>query len=249
MVNQPIGNNGLGIFWCGHFLSHYDRNLSEILHFYSEILQPYQEEIWETVFNQHDIDFQKVYLCKNKYIPDRKLSELNFKVLHLILPCDLNLRRWGQKNDDICVICGVTHDIVHMLFFCEKARQIWNLIGQTFNVQVSLKHVVLTDSYNDMSFLFSLISFLSYKEWLLFSVNEIWRTHNIIAFLIREFIYLFGVLRRFQHCTGHIMTGSWKGRGNQYIQFVRVMYCKLLSNGKQLPLEIEVEIKNLQKNW
>ena len=29
--------------------------------------------------------------------------------------------------------------------------------------------------------------------------------------------------------------GSWKGRGNQYIQFVRVLYCKLPANGKQLP--------------
>ena len=28
---------------------------------------------------------------------------------------------------------------------------------------------------------------------------------------------------------------SWKGKGNQYIQFVRVLYCKLLTNGKQLP--------------
>ena len=33
----------------------------------------------------------------------------------------------------------------------------------------------------------------------------------------KSFIYLFGVLHRFQHCTGHITTGSWKGRGNQYI--------------------------------
>ena len=49
------------------------------------------------------------------------------------------------------------------------------------------------------------------------------------------FIYLFGVLHRFQRCTGHITTGSWKGRGNQYIQFVRVLYCKLTTNGKQLP--------------
>ena len=48
-------------------------------------------------------------------------------------------------------------------------------------------------------------------------------------------IYLFGVLRRFQHCTGHITTGSWKGRGNQYIQLVGVLYCKLPTNGKQLP--------------
>ena len=48
------------------------------------------------------------------------------------------------------------------------------------------------------------------------------------------FIYL-GFLRRFQHCTGHITMGSWEGRGNQYIQFVRVLYCKLTTNGKQLP--------------
>ena len=53
-----------------------------------------------------------------------------------------------------------------------------------------------------------------------------------IAFL---YLYLFGVLRRFQHCTGHITMGSWKGRGNQYIEFARVVYCKLPTNGKQLP--------------
>ena len=50
-----------------------------------------------------------------------------------------------------------------------------------------------------------------------------------------SYIYLFGVLHRFQHCTGHITTGSWKGRGNQYIQFVRDPYCKLPTNSKQLP--------------
>ena len=47
-------------------------------------------------------------------------------------------------------------------------------------------------------------------------------------------IYL-GFLCRFQHCTGHIPTGSWKGRGNHYIQFIRVLYCKLPTNTKQLP--------------
>ena len=36
-------------------------------------------------------------------------------------------------------------------------------------------------------------------------------------------------------CTGHITTGSWKGRGNKYIEFARVLYCKLPTNGKQLP--------------
>ena len=57
-------------------------------------------------------------------------------------------------------------------------------------------------------------------------------SYSIFCFF---FIYLFGVLRRFQHCTGHITSGSWKGRGNQYIQLVKVLYCKLPTNGKQLP--------------
>ena len=30
-------------------------------------------------------------------------------------------------------------------------------------------------------------------------------------------------------------TGSRKDRGNQYIQLVKVLYCKLLTDGKQLP--------------
>ena len=43
--------------------------------------------------------------------------------------------------------------------------------------------------------------------------NQIKITANNAVLLL----LLFGVLRRFQHCTGHITTGSWKGRGNQYI--------------------------------
>ena len=33
----------------------------------------------------------------------------------------------------------------------------------------------------------------------------------------------------------NIQNADWKGRGNQYFQFVRVLYCKLPTNGKQLP--------------
>ena len=64
--------------------------------------------------------------------------------------------------------------------------------------------------------------------------------------------YLIGVLCRFQHCTGHITTGSWKGRGNKYIQFVRVLYCKLPTNGKPLPaftLEVVPATEPRPQRW
>ena len=40
------------------------------------------------------------------------------------------------------------------------------------------------------------------------------------------------------HCAkyriGYIVTSSWEGRGNWYIQLVKVLYCKLLYSSKQL---------------
>ena len=49
------------------------------------------------------------------------------------------------------------------------------------------------------------------------------------------FIYL-GLTLLSRHCTGHITTGSWKGRGNQYIQLVKFLYCKLLTNASNYHL-------------
>ena len=83
------------------------------------------------------------------------------------------------------------------------------------------------------------------------------KTMNLLECILRgdniiSTIYLFGVLRRFQHCTGHITTGSWEGRGNQYIEFVRVLYCKLPTNSKQLPafaLEAVLGIESQPQRW
>ena len=77
------------------------------------------------------------------------------------------------------------------------------------------------------------------------SSGEIMRFYTI-------WVILFGVLRRFQHCTGHITTGSWKGRGNQYIEFARDVYCKLPTNGKQLlafPLTAMTGIDPQPQRW
>ena len=46
--------------------------------------------------------------------------------------------------------------------------------------------------------------------------------------------------------------GSWKGSGNQYIQLVKVLYCKLSTNGKQLPaspLEVRMGTKPRSQRW
>ena len=54
--------------------------------------------------------------------------------------------------------------------------------------------------------------------------------------LPRPLMCLFGFLTSVAtHCRGHITTGSFMGRGNQYIQLFKALYCELPTKGKQLP--------------
>ena len=55
-------------------------------------------------------------------------------------------------------------------------------------------------------------------------------------------------ISHFQHRTGHIMTSSFMGRGNQYIQLVKVLYCKLLIIAKLSHINIW-GLKHQPERW
>ena len=48
--------------------------------------------------------------------------------------------------------------------------------------------------------------------YLIIILSEIVSVNSDKSLYVMPFVYLFGVLRRFQHCTGYITTGSWMGR-------------------------------------
>ena len=64
----------------------------------NKMTPPFQDKAWQRILDVHTIDFVNVYLHKIKLMADRKLAEFNFKVLHLILTCGLNLKRWGKDD-------------------------------------------------------------------------------------------------------------------------------------------------------
>ena len=109
------------------------------------------------------------------------------------------------------------------------------------HIQQSEDHIISQVSLIKFTFLIYLFIYLCCP--LLFQIDRVLLllVAEPVSLVPRVRVLLFGVLHRFQHCTGHITTGSWEGRGNQYIQLVKVLYCKLPTNGKQLPaLPLEV---------
>ena len=43
-----------------------------------------------------------------------KLKEFNFKLLHGILPCNMNLKRWRVKESEQCDVCNMPKKIEHL---------------------------------------------------------------------------------------------------------------------------------------
>ena len=64
---------------------------------------------------------------------------------------------------------------------------------------------------------------LSLQNFGLILKNKMATIANCLKVIIKRPVQL----RRFQHFTCHIMTGGFVGRGNQYMQLVKVLYCKL----------------------
>ena len=123
--------------------------------------------------------------------------------------------------------CDNTSEVKHI--YCTLPLcNFTSLLMSPDKVAVSLFMTMYASTY-------SLRYYNTYRDLVILYWMQMCCTASLSVMHYLIFIYLFGVLRRFQHCTGHITTGSCKGRGNQYIQFARVVYCKLPTNGKQLP--------------
>ena len=138
-----------------------------------KICKPVSEQHWRDIFRKENIDFKTVYTNKIRYIKDKKIAEFNFKVLHQILPCNVNLFRWKKKMSDLCDICNIPETIEHELYYCNKVRNIWQDLNTILDIDINIENIVLGLNIDKASnFALSLIAFYVYKDWLLKSLKN-----------------------------------------------------------------------------
>ena len=80
------------------------------------------------ICNKQTINFNKVYTQKIKLVDDFKLAEFNYKVLHQILACNDNFKKWTISDTNLCDVCKEQQDIPHLLFTCRLAQNIWTVV-------------------------------------------------------------------------------------------------------------------------
>ena len=135
-------------------------------------LRPHTEQKWNTIFGK-EVDFDIAYRNKIQDIRDYKIAETNFKILHRILPCGINLVKWKKKDTAACDVCGREETIQHLLFECAYTNDIWKLVGKALSTELNSNNVILVIGLSEKdNFITSLIAYLIFKEWVHTSLDN-----------------------------------------------------------------------------
>ena len=167
---------------------------------------PTSETYWKFFFSNinNNLNFEDAYKQKILIIPDNKLKEFNFKLLHNILPCGTNLKRWKLKEISSCSICKENQDIIHLLYTCRQIRHIWQSLNDVLNVNIRPIHIIC-GHHSIPDFIITLISYIIYKEYIIGEMNNTDRVHtNMYHFISRELIYRYATFKHLHWFKGNI---------------------------------------------
>ena len=94
------------------------------------------------IFPNHIILWRNIYSQKTVDLKIPKLCEFNYKLLHNILPCGKVLYKWKKVQNDKCDHCGLQESAEHMLFSCNRIRNIWKLVSDVLKVNIGWKQII-----------------------------------------------------------------------------------------------------------
>ena len=160
----------------------YNWSIQRSKYFYKHLLEniaipPTSDMYWINttglrVTEQH---LHKSYIRKIKVIKDKKLAETNFKILNNILPCNRNLHKWRKSETNLCYFCKEEESISYLLYYCTRAKPIWDLIENVILGDDNVTHDIVIFGYdrdNVLNHLLSIIVYYIYKEWLVCSLEN-----------------------------------------------------------------------------
>ena len=144
-------------------------------------------------------DMINVFTSKVILEKEIKLKEFNFKLLHGILPCNDNLKKWTIKHSSDCDVCGLKQSLEHLLFECIYVKPLWNLLENVCNVKINFKIILGINRSFKYNSLVTIIAFLIYKEWLILSLENKKRRKNIMFSFFKKELSI--RLRIYEKCT------------------------------------------------
>jgi hypothetical protein len=120
--------------------------LDKRCNFYYDVLRnykfkyPYMQKVWCRQLELDSLNFQHTWQCiyniKIQKMPLKKLAEFNYKLLNGTLPCGYMLNKWKPEISSNCNVCKEIENVQHMIYECEKVKDIWKVVGTSLKVNI-----------------------------------------------------------------------------------------------------------------
>ena len=140
--------------------------------FSKKFVVPILQVRWNNILNacMLESDWAEIYNSKVIGVPDAKLAQFNFKLLHNIVVCRNDLFKWKKIQSAACMYCGHVETTKHIYFECTYVNIMWTKLGIILKMGIKWQHLVLgvrgdniTVMFRNM--LFTVIMFSLYRNW------------------------------------------------------------------------------------
>ncbi len=136
----------------------------------SRFLQPYCV--------RNETEEKEIFVRRVSSEKEKKMKEFNFKLLHGILPCGVNLVKWKIRDSSQCDVCDKEQTIIHLLFECKYVEKLWRTVDRTIGWSVQSDNIIcgstmwFSPDVHSENTIITIVCFLIYKDWLLHSLDN-----------------------------------------------------------------------------
>lgn len=85
---------------------------------------------WNNIFT--NINWDKIWVYNDRYIVQNKIVEVYYKIIHLIYPTNMFMKRYINKCDP-CIFCNIEEEnVLHLFYDCYVVRYFWCEVEHLF---------------------------------------------------------------------------------------------------------------------
>ena len=89
--------------------------------------------------NKMNTDVMENFRIAQEATKESRLRLLHFKILHNILPTNIQLKKMGIKASDSCDFCGELDVVEHMIIYCPILRGYWETVFNTIFSRTNIR--------------------------------------------------------------------------------------------------------------